>query len=108
MSSLIPDTNNGESSVGYNDKNDQVFTKKRRSFIPVESNLEQDVVSETKGNDTEEHSDPESEKNEQSGDVPSEASGDSIQINEKVSRNSEEPEESGESGNSCMLRILAG
>ena len=66
------------------------------------------MVSENKDKGMEEHSDPESEKNEQSGDVPSEASGDSIQINEKVSRNSEEPEESGESGNSCMLSIWAG
>lgn len=93
VSNLIPDISKEESSKEYSDKNDQVLTKKRRSFIPVESNLKEVVVSETK------HKRAETEKNEQSGDTPSVTSGDSEDSNnEKASEKTEQPEESGESG----------
>ena len=99
VSNLIPDTSKEESSNEYSDKNDQVLTKKRRSFIPVESNLKEVVVSEAKHKRAEGNKEPETEKNEQSGDAPSVTSGDSEDSNnEKASEKTEQPEESGESG----------
>ena len=108
MSNLIPDTSKESSNAEYSDKNDQVLTKKRRSFIPVESNLKEGVVSETKHKRAEGIVEPKTEKNEQSGDAPSVTSGDSEDSNnEKASEKTEEPEESEESGRAyCWMHFL--
>ena len=77
VSSLIPDTSNVETTDTIFDKKDNELTKKRRSFIPMESTLEANPAYETEKKETADSSEEETIKSEQSGDVHSVASGDS-------------------------------
>lgn len=96
MSSLIPDTSNAESS----DKKDNDVTKKRRSFIPVESKLEENTAFETEAKESEDNAEPEKVQREETGEVHKVASGDSE--DSETEEDSEEPAESG-SGNSGIV-----
>lgn len=77
VSSLIPDTSNVETNDKIIDKKDNELTKKRRSFIPIESKLEAKPAYETETKETADSPEPETVESEKSGDVHSVASGDS-------------------------------
>ncbi len=93
VSSLIPDTSNVETTDEITDKKDHDLTKKRRSFIPVESKLETNSAYETETKETTDSPEPETLQSEESGDAHSVASGDSEDSN--TEKDSEEQEVSG-------------
>lgn len=76
VSSLIPDTSNVETTDKFIDNKHNELTKKRRSFIPIESTLEAKPEYETETKETVDSPEEETNENEQSGDVHSVASGD--------------------------------
>lgn len=76
VSSLIPDTSNVETTDKFIDNKHNELTKKRRSFIPIESTLEAKPAYETETKETVDSPEEETNENEQSGDVHSVASGD--------------------------------
>ena len=90
MSSFIPDTSNVETKDEIIDKKDNYLTKKRRSFIPVESKLETNSAYETEATETADSPDTETVQSEESVDVHSVASGDSV-----TGKDSEEQDASG-------------
>lgn len=75
VSSLIPDTSNAETTDKIIDKNDNELTKKRRSFIPIESKLEVQPAYETETKETADSIKADAVESETSGDVHSVASG---------------------------------
>lgn len=93
MSSLIPDTSNVETKDEIIEKKDNYLTKKRRSFIPVESKLETNSAYETEATETADSPQQETVKNEESSDAHSAASGDSEDSD--TGKDSEEQDVSG-------------
>ena len=105
MSSLIPDTSNVETSDKIIDKNDNELTKKRRSFIPVESKLNVQPAYETETNETADSPGAEIVESETSGDVHSIASGDTE--DSASEHDSQENAVSGSAeGNECRNQIV--
>jgi len=75
VSSLIPDTSNVDTTDKIIDKKDNELTKKRRSFIPIESKLDAQPAYVTETKETADSLKAETVESETSGDVHSVASG---------------------------------